>query len=489
MLSVTLIHPGAAKEIYGALAEHSAAEPPLWCRLIGGYLKEHGHRINIVDAEAEWLSADDVADRILKSIPRLVVLVVYGHQPSASTQQMVGARKTIEAIRNILPNQKIVLVGNHCSALPVKTLIEEQVDYVCDGEGPVTIDGLLSDQPLATIPGLVWRDGDVIRQNTPAPLLDLDKDLHGQVWDLLPMKSYRAHHWQVFDGSPRQPYAAIYTSLGCSFKCSFCMINVFQHTNRYRMRSPKAVAAEMLHLVDVYGVTTFKVIDEMFVLNRQHVLQICNHLIDMKLGDKLNIWAYARIDTLKDQQLLWTMRRAGFRWLGIGIESASKHVRDGVEKGRFGNEQILEAVNRVKAEGIHPGCNYIFGLPDDTLESMQETLDLAIEINAPYANLYSAMAYPGSPLHTTAKEKGWLLPEDTDAGWLGYSQHSYQTLPLPTETLTAAEVLAFRDEAFLKYHQRPEYLDMLRTTFGEGAVTSMQQILAHGKPKRKLLGD
>ena len=255
------------------------------------------------------------------------------------------------------------------------------------------------------------------------------------------------------------------------------------------MRSPVQVAAEIANLIDQYGVTTFKVIDEMFVLNRQHVLQICNHLINMKLGDQLNLWAYARIDTVKDQQLLQTMRRAGFKWLGIGIESASKHVRDGVDKGRFGNEQILQAVDRVKASGIHVGANYIFGLPDDTAGSMQETYDLACKINAPYSNFYCTMAYPGSPLHRIAQEKGWLLPEDTDAGWLGYSQHAYQTLPLPTETLTAVEVLAFRDEAFMKYHQRPEYLSMLQNTFGEQAVTDMKEILKHGKPKRKLLGD
>lgn len=489
MIDAILVHPGAAKEIYGDLAKHSAAEPPLWCRLIGGYLMDRGYLIKIVDAEAEWLSANDVADFVLKNTARLVVLVVYGHQPSASTQQMIGARKAIKAIKSAIPNQKILLVGNHCSALPVKTLSEEQADYVCDGEGPVTVDGLLSNQPLESILGLVWRDGDNIRQNSVAPLLDLDKDLHGQVWGLLPMSTYRCHHWQAFDGTPRQPYAAIYTSLGCSFKCSFCMINIFQHTNHYRMRSPKAVAAEISNLVSQYGVTTFKIIDEMFVLNRQHVWQICNHLIDMKLGDHLNMWAYARIDTVKDTQLLDHMRRAGFKWLGIGIESASKHVRDGVGKGRFGNEQIIEAINRVRSVGFHIGGNFIFGLPDDTLESMQETYNLMCEINAEYTNIYCCMAYPGSPLHTTAKEKGWLLPENTDAGWAGYSQHNYETLPLPTETLIAAQVLAFRDEAFMKFHQRPEYLNMLQATFGDQAVADMKAILSHGKPKRKLLGD
>ena len=117
----------------------------------------------------------------------------------------------------------------------------------------------------------------------------------------------------------------------------------------------------------------------MFVLNEQHVMGICDLLIERNYD--LNIWAYARIDTVKDRYLE-KLKRAGFNWLALGIESGSKFVRDGVEKGSFDEKDILQTTNRIKEHGIYIIANYIFGLPDDTRERMQETLNLAIEINA-----------------------------------------------------------------------------------------------------------
>ena len=99
--------------------------------------------------------------------------------------------------------------------------------------------------------------------------------------------------------------------------------------------------------------------------------------------------------------------------------------------------------------------NYIFGLPEDDLDSMQETLDLAIELKTEFANFYSAMAYPGSPLYRQAIAHGWPLPET----WSGYSQHSVDTLPLPTRHVPASEVLKFRDDAFRTYFADQSYLE------------------------------
>lgn len=97
------------------------------------------------------------------------------------------------------------------------------------------------------------------------------------------------------------------------------------------------------------------------------------------------------------------MAKSGFKWLALGIESSSKHVRDGVVKGRFGNHDIEGIVHKVRDMGFYVGANYIFGLPDDDYDSMRETLDLSIRINSEWANFYSAMAYPGSQLYPMAK--------------------------------------------------------------------------------------
>jgi radical SAM superfamily enzyme YgiQ (UPF0313 family) len=317
-------------------------------------------------------------------------------------------------------------------------------------------------------------------QNLGAPLInDLDKELPGSAWDLLPMEKYRAHNWQCFgDLKSRKPYASIYTTLGCPYKCSFCCINAPFGKNGYRMRSAQSVVDEIGLLHDKYGVRTFKFVDEMFVLNERHVTAICDLLIER--GYDLNIWAYARVDTVKPP-MLEKLRKAGIRWLALGIESGSKHVRDGAKKSLKAND-IVDIVRMIQQAGIAVLGNFIFGLPDDTVETMQETLELAKELNCEFANFYSAMAYPGSPLYTMAVEQGWDLPET----WGGYSQHSFDCKPLATEKVSAAGVLGFRDKAFDSYFTNQRYLDMMTQKFGWDTRRHVEQMTRHKLP-RKLL--
>ncbi len=496
-VDLVLINPGGRDRIYQSLGQSlTAIEPPLWVRLIAGYVRDRGLSISIIDSEAEEMGPEAVAAAVVERAPRLVCMVVFGHQPSASTQMMIGAAEACTAIRRVSPDSPILIVGGHVSALPERTLREEPVDYACKGEGPATVVALIealrvaeqaglanpSHEALAAVPGLVWRRGETVVQNLEAPLTkDLDSDLHGNVWDLLPMHRYRAHNWQCFGNlESRQPYASIYTSLGCPYQCVFCCINAPFATNRYRMRKPEAVVAEIRHLYDKYGVRTIKIIDEMFVLNERHVLAICDGLIATGLGPHLNIWAYARVDTVKSH-LPQRLRRAGFRWLALGIESGSHYVRDGAGKA-LRSENIVEIVREIQAADINVIGNFIFGLPDDDLDTMRETMELAVELNCEFANFYSAMAYPGSPLYNQALEKGWALPE----AWSGYSQHSYDCLPLPTEKVSAAEVLRTRDDAFHAYFSNPRYLGMVAKRFGLDTRRHIEE-MSRQRLRRRLL--
>ena len=161
------------------------------------------------------------------------------------------------------------------------------------------------------------------------------------------------------------------------------------------MRSPDAVVGEIKCLYETYVIKTFKIIDEMFVLNDRHVAAICNGLAAQDFAPELNIWAYARVDTVKPERLA-LMRSAGIRWLALGIESGSAHVRDGAEKS-FEQKDIIEIVHKIQAMGISVIGNFIFGLPDDNYASMRTTLDLAKEINCEFVNFYSACLLYTSP--------------------------------------------------------------------------------------------
>jgi radical SAM superfamily enzyme YgiQ (UPF0313 family) len=313
---------------------------------------------------------------------------------------------------------------------------------------------------------------------TSEKIENLDLELPHQALQLLDMKKYRAHNWHCFeDLESRHRYASLQTSLGCPYKCSFCCINAPFGGPGIRYWSSSNIIKQIDTMVNLYNVKNIKIPDEMFVLNRSHVIEICDAIIAR--GYKLNIWAYARIDTVKDDYLD-KLKKAGFNWLGIGIESGSKFVRDGVEKGRFGEEEIVKTVKKIREHGIYVAANYIFGLPDDTINSMQETLDLAMYLNTEWANFYSAMAYPGSALFNKATENNWMTPDQPGGpGWIGYSQHAYECMPLPTNSLGYKEVIDFRDAAFDNYFSNSSYLKMIEKNFGPSVVKHIKDMTAY----------
>jgi len=486
MLDFLLIRPGDKKRIYSSLGKSLAAiEPPMWAGLMAGHVREKGYSVQILDADAENLSADEVAEKVLETQPVLVGVVVSGTNPSASTMNMTGARKILEAVNEKTPDVKTFLAGLHPSAIPETTMKTEHVDFLIEGEAfqalPLLLDAVKTGEDLKrmTIPGLWYRFEGEIVSNPPAELVKNLDSLPMIAWDILPMNKYRAHNWHCFDDPyHRQPYAVIYTSLGCPYTCSFCCINAIFGKAGIRYRSPEKVLEEIELLVTTYGVRNIKIMDEMFVLNEKHVMAICDGIIDR--GYDLNIWAYARIDTVNDR-ILAKLKTAGFNWLAYGIEAGNQSVRSGVAKGRFDTQRIADTIRRTQQAGISVGGNYIFGLPDDTLETMRETLNLAIELNCEYANFYTAMAYPGSKLYADAIAAGGAnLPEL----WEGYSQLGEETLPLPTRYLSSSEILKFRDDAFQIYYSSSKYLDMLRERHGAEAVAHVKQMMAH-KIKRK----
>jgi radical SAM superfamily enzyme YgiQ (UPF0313 family) len=495
-LDLVLINPSSRTHVYQSLGESlTAIENPVWAGLMATFCRTRGLSVELIDAEAEELNADQVAERVQHSNPVLAVVVVYGHQPSASTQIMTASGQVCTAIKRLNPEQKILFAGGHVAALPEQTLHEEHADFVAAGEGLHTmvqlVGALRSPVPnFSGVPGLYYRDGEAIRSTPDTPLIgNLDQEMSGVAWDLLPMNRYRAHNWHCLGGLSRKPYAALYTTLGCPYHCSFCCIQapfksgeraagVKETTNSYRYWSPDNVIGQIDVLVNKYGVRNIKIADEMFVLNRKHVLGICDRIIAR--GYDLNIWAYTRVDTVKDG-MLDKLKAAGVNWLAFGIEAGADRVRDNVDKS-FDQQEVYEVLRRVHEAGINVIGNYIFGLPEDDLETMQATLDLALDLRCEFANFYSAMAYPGSPLYTRAARQGVPLPQK----WTGYSQHSRDCLPMPTRYIPAREVLRFRDSAFLKYYSDTQYLDMVERRFGSLTVAHLREMTAH-KLERHLL--
>ena len=230
------------------------------------------------------------------------------------------------------------------------------------------------------------------------------------------------------------------------------------------------------------GVKTIRITDEMFLLNKKYYLPILESLIKLNQNDDLRLWAYARIDTVPNPEILKKVRKAGIKWLCLGIESGSKKIRLEVSKGRFEDVKVEEVVKQIENADINIMGNYIFGLPGDNKETIEQTYKLSEKLNTLGWNTYAAMALPGSPLYFQAKLNGWKLPKKYEE----YSFHSYETLPLPTEHLEAHEILQLRDDKFTQYFQRPKFLNRIKNKFGKEAAENIKK-MTKIKLKRKII--
>ena len=495
-IDVLFIHPGNHKGNYQDLAkEFTAIATPSWTLLLANYTRNKGYSTAIYDVNVKGWNENIAKELITHHNPSLIVIMVYGHNPSASTQTMPSAGKIAKDIKDYNKDIQILMGGIHPSALPELTLKTECVDYIAQGEGASTIEGLLryfkGKEDIHNIKGLWYKNKNAIRHTISAPIIsNLDAELDGYAWDLLPdLINYRAHNMHCFQdfeksirddySDVRTPYVAMNTSLGCPYSCHYCCINAIFGKQGIRYWSVEKVVSWIDILVKKYNVRNIRFDDELFILSSQRVEKFCDLIIERNYN--LNIWVYGRVDTIK-QSLLLKLKKAGINWICLGIESANEKVRSSVNKNISKN--IKEIVKQIQSHDICVLGNYMFGLPEDTIETMKETLDQALELNCEFVNFYTVMAYPGSELYEWASKKDGYLPET----WAGFSQLGYDTQPLPTKYLSAGEVLKFRDEAFFKYYTNPDYMIMAEKKFGNTVKKHLEKML-NVNVKRRILGD
>jgi radical SAM superfamily enzyme YgiQ (UPF0313 family) len=508
-MDALFVNPDSSAKAYQDLAKtYAAIEPPTWALLLAESCRSKGFEVGILDCDAERLSLEESVSRVALLKPRLLVFVVYGQNPNSGTTSMIGAHALAKAVKESNPEQKICFVGSHTSALPMETLSKDNVDIVLLNEGVYALHNLLKsnlDGDLPFIKGIGYKKRGpggfpIPTLNPPqgvVPQDRMDEDMPGYAWDLLPYRNspldlYRAHFWHAeFSHEKRTPFAAIYTSLGCSFACDFCMINIVNRVDNaegtsaansrgMRFWSPAWVGREMDKLAKL-GVKTLRISDEMFFLNRKYYMPVLQQVVDRQYD--FNMWTYSRIDTVR-AEALQLFKRAGVNWLALGVEAGNQMVRQEVSKGSFQQVNIRDVCQTIKDADINIISNYIFGFPDDTRETMQETLDLAIELNTEMANMYPCQALPGSPMYQIAKKNGWSLPDSYE----GYAFLSYESQPLPTKHLSSAEVLRFRDDAWRKYFTNPAYLDLVGSKFGTQERKNVED-MSSIRLRRKLLGD
>tara|TARA_Y100000310_G_scaffold254968_1_gene262191 strand:+ start:409 stop:1833 length:1425 start_codon:yes stop_codon:yes gene_type:complete len=458
-LDLLLISPSDINT-YGSLDDLAGIAPPLGLALIAEYVRERGYKVEIIDIKPDRYTDEMVAEYCRHHSPSLVGI-------SSTTPKMDITIRTAWKIKERWPELPIILGGIHATALPENTLQDyDCFDHICKGEGFSAMVEAVEYAKAGNKESRIFND--------PEPV-DLET-LHYAAWTLLPMERYRSHLWHSFGQHTRGGYGVLWSSLGCPYTCSFCSVGLVRA--KYGERRPEDFVDELGLLIKRHKVRYLEIIDDLFTLNPERVHWICDDIIRRGYNKEVNMWCYGRVGTV-DERILDKLREAGFTWIVYGFETGSERIGKTVNKA-FSKEKIRKTVKMTHDAGLNILANWMFGFPDDSLETMQETLDLAQDIDSEFANFYMMMSFPGTAMYQ--EDINGLRPN-----WSSYLQYSYDTIPMGTKYLSPEKVLQFRDKSFMGYFSSERYQKRISEKFGPIGISMIKRILAKGMPDRRIL--
>ena len=288
---------------------------------------------------------------------------------------------------------------------------------------------------LQPIKGLVWRRNGEVVVNADRPLIRHLDDLPLPRHELLPLRAYCA---PLIGG----PYAFVVTSRGCPAGCRFCIKHV-SYGDSVRFRPAENVLAEIEALLQL-GIHDVHMYADCFTLNRDHVMGICQGILER--GWKIRWTCNSRVDFV-DEEMLQAMARSGCWWISWGIESGNAEVLRRARKG-YRPGQAERALAWARAAGIKNWGYFIIGLPGETEETIQETIQLALRLPLDLALFHIAAPHPGTPFFFEVVEQGWFRPgtrwEEVDMDRSTVLEYP----SLPAERLEYWARVAFRKWAF-----------------------------------------
>jgi anaerobic magnesium-protoporphyrin IX monomethyl ester cyclase len=297
------------------------------------------------------------------------------------------------------------------------------------------------------IKGIAWRKDGEILLNFPRPFVaDLDQ-MPLPMHELLPLQTYRM---PLIKG----PFTFIVTSRGCPAGCTYCIKHVsYQYATR--LRSPKLIMEEMWYLKGL-GIHNIHMYADLFTVNRDQVVELCQLMIDEKIGIK---WTCnSRVDFV-DEEMLELMGKAGCRLISWGIESGNEQILKHARKGAY-PDKAERALRWAKQAGIMNWGYFIIGLPGETEETIRQTIDFAKKLPLDIALFHVAAPYPGTPFFFEVVENKWFRP---GTRWEQVDMDKGTVLDYPN--ISAERLLYWQKRAFREWAFRPgpllTYLKML----------------------------
>jgi len=388
----------------------------------------------LIDAPPHRLHFEDIAPEIRNR--ELVVM-------HTSTPSFKSDVKTAEMIKAINPNVIIGFIGAKVAVEPEKSLIGGRaVDFVARNEFDFTIKEVAEGRPFGDIKGLSYRrpDGTIVHNEDRIVLQDMD-----QLPWVTPVYKRDLVIENYFGGYLKHPYISFYTGRGCKSRCTFCLWPQTVGGHKYRVRSVENVVEEVKWAKEAFPqVKEFFFDDDTLTDNGPRVEELARGL--GKLGVTWSCNAKANVP----RKTLEVLKDNGLRLLLVGYETGNQQILFNIKKG-----MRVEFARRFTKDchelGIVIHGTFILGLPGETKETIQETLDFAKEINPHTIQVSLAAPYPGTFLYRQAKENGWLYNEESDL----LTQQGTQIAALNYPHLSHGEIFEAVEDFYRKFYFRP----------------------------------
>ncbi len=376
--------------------------PPLGLLYIAAVLEKAGHAIQIFDADPEF--QESMIKEIKDFGPELIGL-------SFLTVAYERAFNLCKTLKKELPDVKFCAGGVHTTVKPQDTLKEMDLDFIVVGEGELTMEDVCNrldkKESINDAKGIMYREnGEVVENERRELIQDLDS-IPFPARHLIDMAPYLKPPG-IIRGYAEKNQTTIVTSRGCPFKCIYCgSHNIFGR--RTRRRSVKNVVDEIAHLKKTLDIRGVYYCDDTFTLSSKWVKEYCKDLNSRDFEIK---WGcQSRVDQT-DRELMQTMKGSGLVQLDFGVESGSEKILKVLGKGGAGDRtsQIKQSFALCKELGIRTLATFIIGNPEETKADIDESFQVAKDIQADYTAFYFLTPYPGTDIYDMAIEKGWLDP-------------------------------------------------------------------------------
>lgn len=407
----------------GYFARRNSTWPPLNLALLAACVERAGHHASIVDGQVEGLSPDMMVARILNVRPRVVGFT--------ATSPFFGIQVEIaEKIKAADPSIKIIMGGPH---ITITKDAPPSVDHLFTGEcEDVLPDFLRRLEEGESLPRIIVGKRTSSFDSLPLPARHL-----------LPMRRYRLG---TLKG--REHFTSIQTTRGCPFECTFCASDKLDTRSVFR-RSVGSVVDEIEHVVGVYGIRHFFIVDDVLTLKRQFAVDLCEEIIRRDI--RITFEGSTRANLL-DEMLVRILRRAGLVRLSFGLESADDYVRDLMKK-KCPIDAYVKSNRLLNAYGIESLNSTMIGLPGDTRESIRKTIKWVAENrDIQQANLSIAVPYPGTEFHDMAVAGTHGLKLHTD----DFSKYRrYGTAVTTVNGLGPQDLVDLQNEGFVAIYSKP----------------------------------